>query len=74
MAGKDIAQESAASVPLESPKGKDFVQRDAEDGSITDNTQRDSSEARTGGLAGVQRIEATTQAWTKPWLIAAYVL
>ncbi|GKT93639.1 siderophore iron transporter [Colletotrichum tofieldiae] len=28
----------------------------------------------TGGLAGVEKIEALTQTWTKPWLIAAYIL
>lgn len=28
----------------------------------------------TGGLTGVERIRATTQAWTKPWLITAFVL
>lgn len=32
------------------------------------------SEADTGGLAGVKRIEATAQVWTKSWLIAAYIL
>lgn len=32
------------------------------------------SEADTGGLAGVERIEATAQVWTKWWLIAAYIL
>ncbi|GKT50121.1 MFS siderochrome iron transporter 1 [Colletotrichum spaethianum] len=28
----------------------------------------------TGGLAGVEKIEALTQTWTKSWLIAAYIL
>ncbi|KAH6880516.1 major facilitator superfamily domain-containing protein [Thelonectria olida] len=28
----------------------------------------------TGGLAGVEKIEALTQTWTRPWLIAAYLL
>lgn len=28
----------------------------------------------TGGLTGVERIRATTQAWTKPWLITAFIL
>ena len=26
----------------------------------------------TGGLAGIEKIRATTKTWTKPWLIAAY--
>lgn len=28
----------------------------------------------TDGPVGVQRIEATTQVWTKPWLYTAYLL
>lgn len=27
----------------------------------------------TGGLAGVEKMQATTQVWSKPWLITAYV-
>ena len=38
--------------------------------------KRDSDEAQdatnTGGLAGVEKMQATVQTWTKPWLIAAY--
>lgn len=32
------------------------------------------NDVATGGLTGVQRIRATTQAWTKPWLITAFIL
>lgn len=31
-------------------------------------------ERNTGGLSGVERIEATTRTWTKPWLIVTYIL
>lgn len=31
-------------------------------------------DAATGGLSGVEKIRATTQAWTKPWLITAFIL
>jgi len=31
-------------------------------------------DATTGGLSGVEKIRATTQAWTKPWLIIAFIL
>lgn len=31
-------------------------------------------DAATGGLTGVEKIRATTQAWTKPWLIVAFIL
>lgn len=34
----------------------------------------DEIDPNTGGLAGVEKIEALTQTWTKPWLIAAYIL
>lgn len=27
----------------------------------------------TGGLAGIEKIQATTQVWSKPWLITAYI-
>ncbi|KAI1081339.1 MFS general substrate transporter [Whalleya microplaca] len=30
-------------------------------------------DSNTGGLAGVEKIEATTKTWTKSWFIAAYV-
>lgn len=33
-----------------------------------------SEDAATGGLSGVEKIRATTQAWTKPWLIVAFIL
>lgn len=28
--------------------------------------------SNTGGLAGVEKMQATVKTWTKPWLIAAY--
>lgn len=31
-------------------------------------------ERNTGGLAGVEKVEATTKAWTKTWLIVTYIL
>lgn len=31
-------------------------------------------DSNTGGLAGVEKIEAMTQTWTMPWLIASYLL
>lgn len=31
-------------------------------------------EHNTGGLAGVERIEATAKTWTKTWLIVTYIL
>lgn len=65
MAEKGVKQEPATAV---SPTEKEIEQQ--RDGSISDSSEA----VRTGGLAGVERIEATTQAWTKPWLIAAYIL
>lgn len=40
------------------------------------DTQNSSSDidSNTGGLAGVEKIEATTKTWTTPWLVAAYIL
>ncbi|KAK1659163.1 siderophore iron transporter [Colletotrichum godetiae] len=35
---------------------------------------REEIDPNTGGLAGVEKIEALTQTWTKTWLIAAYIL
>ncbi|KAM0433478.1 hypothetical protein ACHAPT_004358 [Fusarium lateritium] len=31
-------------------------------------------DSNTGGLRGIEKMQALTQAWTKPWLIAAYLL
>jgi len=42
--------------------------------STSDSVHASDEERNTGGLSGVERIEATTRAWTKPWLIAAYIL
>ncbi|KAL1875433.1 hypothetical protein Daus18300_003172 [Diaporthe australafricana] len=40
---------------------------------ISDSDSASDNERNTGGLAGVERIEATTRAWTKPWLIVTYI-
>lgn len=42
--------------------------------SASDSGLGPEDERNTGGLAGVERIEATTRAWTKPWLIVTYIL
>lgn len=31
-------------------------------------------DSNTGGYRGIEKMQALTQAWTKPWLIAAYLL
>lgn len=49
-------------------KGQIAIDNTSDSGSASDN------EHNTGGLAGVERIEATTRAWTKPWLILTYIL
>ncbi|KAJ0119000.1 siderophore iron transporter mirb [Diaporthe amygdali] len=48
-------------------KGQIAIDNTSDSGSASDN------EHNTGGLAGVERIEATTRAWTKPWLILTYI-
>ena len=52
----EIVREQCPSPPAEEKRSED----DAPDVSST------------GGLAGVEKIQATTKTWTKPWLIAAY--
>lgn len=34
----------------------------------------EADESNTGGLAGVEKVQGLTQTWTKPWLLATYVL
>ncbi|POS73931.1 siderophore iron transporter [Diaporthe helianthi] len=41
--------------------------------STSDSGHASDEEHNTGGLSGVERIEATTRVWTKPWLIATYI-
>ncbi|KAJ4252893.1 hypothetical protein NW762_010799 [Fusarium torreyae] len=38
------------------------------------HTDSDTDVASAGGLRGVEKMQALTQTWTKPWLIAAYLL
>ena len=38
------------------------------------HSNSDTDVASTGGLRGVEKMQALTQTWTKPWLIAAYLL
>jgi hypothetical protein len=40
----------------------------------SDSGHASDEERNTGGLSGVERIEATTRTWTKPWLIVTYIL
>lgn len=47
------------------------VEEKGQDGDVP-VTSDESSVSNTGGLAGVEKIQATTKTWTKPWLIAAY--
>lgn len=42
--------------------------------STSDSGHASDEERNTGGLSGVERIEATTRTWTKPWLIVTYIL
>lgn len=42
--------------------------------SNSDSVLASDEEHNTGGLSGVERIEATTKTWTKPWLIVTYIL
>ncbi|KAM5342097.1 hypothetical protein ACJ41O_015128 [Fusarium nematophilum] len=47
----------------------------ADEKGVHDETPTDSDvDSNTGGLRGVEKMEALTQTWTKPWLIAAYLL
>lgn len=56
--------------PVNHPDEKGHVAVD----SASDSGLGSEDERNTGGLAGVERIEATTRAWTKPWLIVTYIL
>lgn len=47
-----------------------FVQQDFDVKSVN---HQDAGISNTGALAGVEKVQATTQAWTKPWLIASYI-
>lgn len=42
--------------------------------SASDSALGSDDERNTGGLAGVERIEATAKTWTKSWLIVTYIL
>lgn len=42
--------------------------------STSDSGLGSDDEQNTGGLAGVEKVEATAKAWTKTWLIVAYIL
>ncbi|KAF6805734.1 siderophore iron transporter mirb [Colletotrichum sojae] len=50
-------------------------QADEKDPQVFDEKPDSGSDVdpNTGGLAGVEKIEALTQTWTKPWLIVAYI-
>lgn len=50
--------------------GKDEVEMD----NLSRQQTYPESQTNTGGLAGVERVEAMTKTWTKPWLIVAYAL
>ncbi|KAI0008095.1 MFS general substrate transporter [Xylariaceae sp. FL0662B] len=56
-------------------RGSHTVDPINEKGSAVNESPYDTAstiDSNTGGLAGVEKIEATTKTWTKPWLIAAY--
>ncbi|KAJ0270635.1 hypothetical protein COL940_011538 [Colletotrichum noveboracense] len=63
----------AASSPEIAPEHPVPAPIDDKDPEIVDEKPSSEIDPNTGGLAGVEKIEALTQTWTKPWLIVAYI-
>ncbi|KAJ3464739.1 hypothetical protein MRS44_009525 [Fusarium solani] len=63
-------QDEVESGPRVVPETTDNEKRPQYDEKESD-TEVDSN---TGGYRGIEKMQALTQAWTKPWLIAAYLL
>ncbi|KAI8186041.1 Siderophore iron transporter [Colletotrichum sp. SAR 10_65] len=63
----------AASSPEIAPERPVPAPIDDKDPEIVDEKPSSEIDPNTGGLAGVEKIEALTQTWTKPWLIVAYI-
>lgn len=74
---RDLGRERITAIPSEKLANSGDEQHGTEIEAMSKtSSDRISSEddADPGGLAGVERIRATTQAWTKPWLITAFIL
>lgn len=56
--------------PVTQPDEKGHVAVD----SASESGLGSDDERNTGGLAGVEKVEATAKAWTKTWLIVTYIL
>lgn len=65
-------------VPVAEVAEKESEKHTKETGSVRDSNDAhdgsDSDAISQEAQPGVQKMEATTKTWTKPWLIAAYVL